>query len=603
MQPVYMRSSIKSVLPSWVFCLLLVIACGVLYSHTASYGYTDLDDTIFIREFEQYNRMDASYAHSFKRGVFSDSSDTYYRPLLLASFVFDRHREGKLSATLHSENSSADTISSYHITNILLHVLSVLLLFFLLRLLRCNNTIAFVIAMIFAMHPVLVQAVVWIPGRNDSLLAVFIFSFLLSAFSAVEKNRPALYALQFVCLVGALFTKETGVIAAPMALFVLTYFHGMSFRDRRIWILGASWMLGLLLWAVVRSQATVLNQDIAATSLISGFIERLPLIIQYLGKIILPVNLAVVPYQDQTSNLYGLGALCIIAVAIAWTREKQWRGMITGAVWFIVFLLPALIVPKSLNNEAYEHRLYVPMIGVLFLLAQTDLTRRFNERRVLLTAVPICAVLFVVSYMRTDLFSNRIIFWESAVASSPASPFTTMMLGSRYMLDKSNPRPSEGEELLKRSYGMDPNRKYINYYMALLLLNKDKVRESEPFLEKELQYNPQWAELYFRLARCAMERGDLSKAKKMLERNYELNPMDEQGANNLLMICCDVGRYDQAKVYADRITASGLFVSAALLERVNSGLAIMNAKNASPPSMQAPTTSPTLKATTTGVLR
>ncbi|MFM7773232.1 MAG: tetratricopeptide repeat protein [Candidatus Kapaibacterium sp.] len=571
MQPVYMRSSIKSVLPAWVFCCILVAACAVLYTHTASYAYTDLDDTIFIREFEQFNRQDDSYMRSFRRGVFSDSGDTYYRPLLLASFVFDRHREGRLTAMLHGETSAGDSISTYHVTNIILHIGAVLLLFFLLRLLRCNNTVAFVIAVIFAVHPVLVQAVVWIPGRNDTLLAVFIFSFLLSAFAAVEKQRHVLYPVQFLCLLGALFTKETGIIAAPMALFILVVFHGMRLRDPRLRYLVASWVSALAAWLVVRSSATVLNQDIAAGALAGGFVERLPLIIQYLGKIVLPFNLAVVPYQDQTTMWYGVGALCLITAAVLWSRERQWRGLITGGVWFLVFLLPALIVPKSLNNEAYEHRLYVPMVGILFLLAQTDLTRRFNERRVLLAAVPLCAALFVASYMRTDLFSNRLVFWESAVASSPASPFTTMMLGSRYLLDKTNPRREDGERLLRSSFAMDSNRKYINYYMALLLWDRDRIRESEPYLEKELTYNPQWAELYFRLARCAIERGDLAKGKRMLERNYALNPMDEQGANNLLMVCCDIGRFDEAKSYADRIQASGIPVPRGLLERIAAG--------------------------------
>jgi hypothetical protein len=240
MQAVYMHSSIKSILPAWVYCLILVAACGVLYLHTTSYGYTELDDSIFIREFEQYNKQDSSYVHSFRRGVFSETSDTYYRPLLLASFVFDRHREGKLQSTLHSESAATDSISTYHLSNVLLHGIAVLLLFFLLRLMRCNNSVAFVIAVIFAVHPALVQAVAWIPGRNDSLLAVWIFSFMLSAFAAAEKHRVPLYVVQFLCLLAAFFTKETAVIAAPMALFILVSFHGLPLRGCHRSVVGSA---------------------------------------------------------------------------------------------------------------------------------------------------------------------------------------------------------------------------------------------------------------------------------------------------------------------------------------------------------------------------
>ena len=568
MQTLYMRSSIKSIVPSWVYPVILMLACLVLYTHTASYSYTELDDSIFIREFEQYNKQDSSFAHSFKRGVFSDSSDTYYRPLLLASFVLDRHLEGKRSQTLHREKDPGDTIAVYHRTNIILHCLAVLLLFALLHLLRLNSTASFLVSVVFAVHPALVQAVAWIPGRNDTLLAMFSFAFLLSSLFTIEKQRYALLPVQFLLLLCALFTKETGIIIAPLAVVILTLLHGMRWNDKRLWYHVPVWGAAVLVWFFVRSSATVQNQDISAGTLVGGFLERLPLIIQYFGKIILPVNLAVVPYQDQTSIVFGLLSLGIVGAIVMWTREIPWRAILTGVVWYIVFLLPALIVPKTLNNETYEHRLYLPIVGILFMLVNTDLVRRFNERRVLLTAVPLCAALFFASYQRTNLFSDKITFWESAVATSPTSAFTTMMLGARYILDPVNPRPQQGSALIRQSYAIDSGAKYINYYMALLLWNDNTTVAAEPFLERELVHNPAWAELYFRLARCAIERGDLLKAKRMLERHFELNPYDEQGANNLLMICVDTGSMFEARRYADRITALGVPVPQALLDKV-----------------------------------
>jgi tetratricopeptide (TPR) repeat protein len=108
--------------------------------------------------------------------------------------------------------------------------------------------------------------------------------------------------------------------------------------------------------------------------------------------------------------------------------------------------------------------------------------------------------------------------------------------------------------------------------MALLLWNNDKIQESEPYLQKELKFNPQWAELYFRLARCALDRRDLASAKNMLERHYELNPMDDMGNNNLLLMCCDIGRYDEANAYAQRMAAGGFAVPQPMLDRIASGL-------------------------------
>ncbi len=565
------RSSAKSILPWWAYAAILAIASLVLYSHTASYGYTELDDSIFIRDFEQYNRQDTAYARSFQRGVFNDVNDTYYRPLLLSSFVFDRHGEGKMQSTLHVENSN-DSISRYHWTNIILHLLSVLLLFFVLRQMRMSDNISFIISLVFCLHPALVQAVAWIPGRNDTMLAVFVFAFMLTSTAFNQNSKWWLLPLQMLFLLAAMFTKETALLAAPLVLFLLLRHHDASLKDRNLWILASSWLVVGLIWLFFRSNATVKNQDLSLGNFLLSFIERLPLVLQYFGKILLPFNLAVVPYQEQTTIWFGVAALLLLAAAVYFTRERNWRMISIGLIWFAIFLLPVLLVPKSLNREAYEHRLYLPLIGILIVLAQTDIVRRFNEFKVLIGTAVLAVLLLVFSYQRTELFSNRIVFWESAVATAPESAYCNMMLGARYVLDKVNPRRAEGEALIRKAYGLDSSEKYINYYMANTFWDAGNIAAAEPLLKRELQNSPNWSELHFRLARCAIERKDFDAGQQHLIRHFELNPHDSQGINNLLMVLLDRKDYTKAKFYAEQVKKNGDEVSAAMMANIEIGL-------------------------------
>ena len=137
--------------------VLLSIVVFILYFGSINFGYTDLDDTIFIKEQAPYNEELSNVGHSFFRGVFSEDRDTYYRPMLLNSFVINHQ-------------FSETNIKGYHGMNLLLHLIAVLLLFAVFIRLKLNDTIAFILTLIFAVHPVLSQAVAWIPGRNDTLV-------------------------------------------------------------------------------------------------------------------------------------------------------------------------------------------------------------------------------------------------------------------------------------------------------------------------------------------------------------------------------------------------------------------------------------------------
>lgn len=573
----------------WLYAVVLLIVSTLLYLPTSSYPYTELDDTIFIREFESYNRQSSNYIRSFQRGVFSDSTDTYYRPLLLNSFIFDRQREGKTTTYLHSESVANDSIRAYHTTNITLHVLSVVLLFFLLRLIgsqfwndtpKLRDQLSFVLALIFAVHPVLTQAVAWIPGRNDSLLAVFVLGYALSALGSARTThsltRIGLLALQGVLLLLALFTKETAIISALVIgiLLLLTASDRISNQLKKplIWINIAVWIVAIGVWYYFRNNATVLNQDLTLQIIIRGFIERLPLITQYLGKIIIPANLTVFPQQADTSNVYGIVALVLIAVGIWFAPKKDWRVITLGIIWYGAFLLPALVVPKSLNTESFEHRVYLPFIGILILLTQTWIVQKARSsslsKYILPSGVVIALILGIVTVNRMDVFSDRFAFWEEAVRNGESSSYAKMMLGSRYYLDKENPRKQEGERLLREAYKSDSNQKYINYFIGNLAFDRNEFLSAEPYYLREVKNIPNWSELYFRLARIEFEKKNLPKAQKYLEKQIALSPLDAQGNNNLLMVYLDTKQIDKARSQAKRMLNSNLDVAQSIRQQL-----------------------------------
>lgn len=547
----------------WVYLAILVVVSAGLYVQTISYALTELDDVIFIRDTESYNRASGSFGKSFSRGVFSDSNDTYYRPFLLNSFVLDRTMEGKTNTSLHFGEKRQD-ISRYHITNILLHCISVALLFLLLlRLLGANTTTAFILSLLFAVHPALAQAVAWIPGRNDPLLAVFTLGFLITALDYVRKGNILLLLAQPLLLLAALFSKETGIIAAPMALILLLVSQKVDWRNKRVWWLCLSWVVIFSVWLFgFRYHATVKNQDLTVGVLLETFVQRLPLILQYLGKILLPFNLTVFPQQEDTTLLYGVGALILLVGIIALAQQRNWRLIITGIVWFLAFVFPVLIVPKSLNNETFEHRLYLPIIGILLLLTQVLNIKGMKERYFLNGGIALCVLLAAFTAIRCDVFSDKWKFWEKAVADSPSSANAKMMLGMRYYNDTEKPlRKAEGEKLLLQAYHQNPQEKYLNHYVGKVYLDRGQLDSAKYHYLKELEKNPNFFMTIPDLARVYVELKNFAEGEKYLLKWLENEPNNQIANNNLLFLYTnDLKKPEKARAQAAKMLQLGLSV-------------------------------------------
>ncbi|MBL7999827.1 MAG: glycosyltransferase family 39 protein, partial [Candidatus Kapabacteria bacterium] len=483
-------------LPWWVGAIILAVVSVVLYIPSLDGGYTDLDDTIFVRDFEQYNRSDSNYLYSFKRGVFA-INDNYYRPLLLNSFVWDRHREGKLTATLHPIDlgqGTTDDISQYRETNLLLHILCVVLVLMFLRFHLRHETIAFAGALLFALHPAFVQAVAWIPGRNDTLLTFFALLYALSSWCYARNGRAWLPVIQFVALLGALFTKETAVLLVPAVLVTMLMLQYIRLADKRLWVMTAIGAIAGAAWFVARNAVTSQAEPLMQSEVTDSILDRFPLLWQSLGKLLLPINLNVFPWVGDTSNIPGLIAALLCAGIAAWLwradRRRELMWFATGILWYVLFLLPAVIVPSSLNREAFEHRLYLPFAGVLLALCAAGLavarTWSLAPRNILLAGVVLATVAGTYSFMRLDLFTDKFRFWESAVASTPSAAYPRMMLAARYYRDKLNPRKSEAEKLFAEAYARDSAQKYLNYYMGNLAIERGDADAAARYYKKEI---------------------------------------------------------------------------------------------------------------------
>jgi protein O-mannosyl-transferase len=531
--------------------LLLVAAVFVVYFSAFSFGYTELDDTIFIKEFRAYNEDTHNLITAFTRGLFDAVKDPYYRPLFSDVMILNYQMSG-------------DSPAGYHFINVLLHALSVVLLFRLCSKLGISHLHSFLLALIFAVHPVLAQAVAWIPGRNDTMLAVFVLSFFLQSleYAAGSKTSSLLFSGLFLLL--AYFTKETAVFAAPAAFMLLVLYRGFSWNSKQMIPQYVIWIVCFGIWYIVRHMATIQSSGIGSARSFEDFIHRLPVIIHYIGKIVLPVNQSVFPTQQDTVIYYGLAAAVLLIVAVLLHKTGNRKAVVGALGVFILFLMPALLVPDELNQQTFEHRLYLPMIGILLLLPQTILLQnKLSDKQLSVAVVGVCVLYAALNIRHQQHFESPLSFWSQAVESSPNSAYANMMLAAR--LDKSEGQRSE--ELFRKAYALNPKEKYLNFYMAEMLQKKDSVLASEQYLLAEKKISD-YVQCDFYMARVALEKNDKAGAIVFLQQYLNRDRYNPMANNNLLLLLMEMQRPEEAKAQAARMKQMGMDVPVSIARQL-----------------------------------
>ena len=169
-----MRIKLKTIHSHWPYVCIIFAAGFILYARSLFFKLTFLDDNVWIQDYFWYLKDLRNIPAIFTNHDFI--SDVFYRPVLNITFMFNAYWGGK-------------ALFGYHLVNIFIHAINGGLVFLLLLKLDYDRAVALVMALVFTVHPGLTQAVVWIPGRTDSLLGMFILLAIILGADYTQKRR------------------------------------------------------------------------------------------------------------------------------------------------------------------------------------------------------------------------------------------------------------------------------------------------------------------------------------------------------------------------------------------------------------------------------
>ncbi|MEI7482304.1 MAG: tetratricopeptide repeat protein [Elusimicrobiota bacterium] len=496
---------------------ILGLLCLLLYAKALFFGFTYLDDNVLILDNLAFLQNIGNVGRAFTQEVFHvlHSSASYYRPILTLSFMFDALISGGAPFM-------------YHFSNIVFHLFSAFLVYKLFLRLKHSQAVALLFSLIFSVHPVLTQAVAWVPGRNDSLVAIFAlatFIFLID-YWADRNFKSFLKSLLFFAL--AIFTKETALVIPAIFGVYLLLTNGRAALSARKepWWIAAGFAAAGLIWLWLRHAALGNNPlPLTALEMIKSVIINSPALIQFIGKVFFPFNLSVLPIMRDTSFGWGILALVGLAAMVATGLRKKSEGMVLfGTLWFLAFLLPSFIRPDTkLTADFIEHRVYLPIIGIFIILAETKMLSSldFKKRAHLYLTLTLLCVFVVITFNYQGNFADRLSFWKNAASASPHSPLAQRNLGAMYYL---NGQHDLAENYYKKSLALNPTEQMVHNNLGLIYASRGQLDAAFKEYQLELAINPNYDNAHFNLGLLYYKAGKPAEARSEWKRTLEINP-------------------------------------------------------------------------------
>ena len=560
-----------------IVCLLLGAAVGIVYYNVLPGGFV-FDDYLLIVNHPIFPKITAAPWSVLSPTVLG------YRPLRTFSYVLDYWLGGMQPWV-------------FHLSNILYHWVTACLVFLVtLRLTRdvggegsaeeevetrerrCWRT-AILVALFWALHPVLTDSVSYISGRRDILggLCFFFAFWAYLRFRAAQAKAPRRFGwLLLSCIVYGLgiLSKESVITLPALCWLYDVQREGLGESIYRRW---AIYVLVLLLgfavlwyFAGAMILKTIVLQSWHGGSAESNFATVARIWVHYLSLMIYPKTLSAdysfdaFPISHSFFDPDVLTALSVLATVgvVAWALSR-WRPLIGyGTLWMAIAILPVShIIP--IKEIAAEHYLYVPLYGFalicgVLLDAAYGSARDVGRARSLIVH-GVIALLLVAAGIRIiernrDWIDEETL-WTVTVRTMPRCVRAHYNLAGVYLSrnriedarreftvvlslvpNHVNALAGLGEiAFQQKQYGQalgfalqaaafEPQKFRVQYLLGWIYLGMKKFDEAQAYFQKARKLRPMYAGLYTGLESIAKERGDIKAAKRWAKMRRRLSP-------------------------------------------------------------------------------
>jgi tetratricopeptide (TPR) repeat protein len=525
--------------------VLLIAVTLLVYAPIRNHEFLGLDDHQYVTEnisIQQGLSLDSlSWAMTaFKEGV--------WNPLTWLSFMLDYQLFGLDPA-------------GYYLTNLFLHLASVVLLFVVLHQLTGALWRSVLVAALFALHPLNVESVAWVTERKNVLSTLFGFLTMGAYVGYVRKPGWKRYFLMMGFLSLGLMAKQM-LVTLPCVLLLLDYWPlgrlgetGKEFRERLPGLVLEK--LPLMIPVVVASVLTlVAAQSVGGVSTL----ESVPLgsrvsnailsYVLYLKKMVLPTDLAV--FYPHPGALLGMGSLVLatlilvgISWGVWWRRESGY--LVVGWMWYLGTLFPVSGLVQVGGQAMADRHTYVPLIGVFIMLVwgSAQLADHLLLGKLWRLGTGLCVVttLAVLTQIHLSYWRNTTTLFERTLQVTSDNYLAYNVLGTELTVEKEF---EDAVELFQEALQINPEFSLAHHNLAMALQELGRVDEAIVHFQEALEIDPEYSQAHHNLGVALMGQGKVDEAIEHYQESLKIDPQFSKAHHNLGVALVEQGKVDEA---------------------------------------------------------
>jgi tetratricopeptide (TPR) repeat protein len=454
-------------IPNWHIPLILIITF-IIYIPALSAGFVNWDDPDYVGG-NNFLIRDLSRLPE----LLSTPVQGNYHPLTMFSLA--------LNFAISGENEW-----SYHLFNIIFHLINCFLVYRLAYLLSKNNPlIALVTSLLFAIHPLHVESVAWISERKDVLYALFFIAGHISYTRYIDTSSKKQYWLTLLFVVLSLMSKPAAVIF-PVSIFCIDILRRRQFSFKliteKIPFFIPAIILGLL---TINAQKTVGATGEEYFGLAKNILFGFYGIMMYFVKMIIPFKLSAFypfpPLNEKLSATYYLAPIFVLLLAaVTYFTWKKYRFVAFGICFYIANLLLVLQIFSVGSAVIAERYTYVPYIGLFFIAGYLlDRFAKGNLTKAYAVLAPVTIIFSIVSFLQIRTWKSGETLWDNVIKNQPCSRaysaratlFRRDANNLKAEADQAKNAKKEQEANLKYAEANKNYQQAINYYTEAVKIN------------------------------------------------------------------------------------------------------------------------------------
>ena len=450
----------------------------------------------------------------------------------------------------------------YHLTNVLLHILNVILLYVLTRRLVEDRErrhpspprapisapgAAFAVALLLGVHPMMTSAVVYVAGRAEVLCATFFLASLLCCRRWLLDEGRRWWVLSVLFWLAALGTKEIAVVL-PLVLVCYEWFVvRLSGAQRRRSLLLLLVPVALVVAAGRFATFMLVERPHEVAFHWRRVPRQLDVVLRYLTLTLVPDGQSifhVVPdigFADPRTFV----ALATVAglLLLAWRVRKPTALVTFGVCWFLLVLIPSTTL--TLVNAAdpmAEHRVYVASCGLFlavgtaaaWVVSQLRAAQRPRLRLALLTTFAVVMMsLAGRALLRIAVWADPVALWQEAVRKNPDHPFPRLLHAEALQVDG---RLDEAIAEYRAGIALGRDQPLAYQKLALALVTAGRMDEAQTTLEQLQRLEPRSPIASNGLGALALMAGESARAREFFLASLAFDPQNVPARQSLAMI-------------------------------------------------------------------